>query len=173
MQFNPNVERFHKYNIILICGLYGSGKTEFALMNFKEKDRYRISRSELRKLMFEMTNFGETWSSEAFNEEDDVLVKHVERKILEHFLHNKRNVLIINTFMTRKSRQRFVKLARDANKTIGAIFLDTPLEKCIEQSGMRSAHVPPNVIKVLHTRKELPAKSEGFDDVLIVEDFEI
>jgi len=173
MQFNPNIERFHKYNIVLICGLYGSGKTEFAVMNFKETNRYRISRSELRKLMFEMTNFGKKWSSDTFDEEDDVLVKHVERKILEHFLHNKRNVLIINTFMTQKSRQRFAKLARDLNKTIGAIFLDTPLEKCIEQSERRSAHVPPNIIKVLYTRKELPTKSEGFDDVLIIEDFEI
>ncbi len=166
-----NIEQIQSCNIILLCGLYGSGKTEFANKFFRNKSRYRVSRSEIRKLMFEMTNFGQPWSSDKFNEEDDVLVKHVERKVLEHFLHNKRNVLIINTFMTRQSRARFVKIAKEMKKTIGAIFLDVPVETCIARSSQRSSVVPTSVIHSLNLKKELPTKKEEFNEVLIVSDF--
>jgi predicted kinase len=102
-----DLTRFHELNIILLCGLYGSGKTEFAIKHFMGKERSRISRSEIRKYMFEMTHFGEKWSATDFTEENEALVKHIERKVLEHFLHNKRKVLIINTFVMKKSRKRF------------------------------------------------------------------
>jgi predicted kinase len=166
-----NSDQMNSCSIILLCGLYGSGKTEFSARNFRNRSRYRISRSELRKLMFEMTNFGEPWTSDKFNEEDDVLVKHVERKILEHFIHNKRNVVIINTFMTAQSRARFVKIAKEMKKTIGAIFLDPPVEKCIERNSRASSNIPVSVIRSLSLKKELPVKKEGFDEVLVVTDF--
>jgi len=171
MKYYEAIEKFKTYNIVLLCGLYGAGKTEFANMYFKNSGLYRISRLELRKLMYEMTHFGEPWAAEKFNEEDDVLAKHVERKITEHFIQNKRNVLIINTFMTKKSRQRFISIAKENKKTIGAIFLDTPLEKCIEQSKRLSLNIPEYVIRQLHSKKELPTKLEGFNDVLIIHDF--
>ena len=168
-----SLEAIHSCPIVLLCGLYGSGKTEFAEKYFKNRNRYRISRSEIRKLMFEMTNFGQGWSSDKFNEEDDVLVKHVERKILEHYIHNKRNVLIINTFITRQSRTRFVKMARDMKKTIGAVFLDIPVDKCLENNSRKSSLIPSSVIQSLSIKKELPTKKEDFDEVLIVTDFAI
>jgi tRNA uridine 5-carbamoylmethylation protein Kti12 len=121
-------------------------------------------------MMFEMTNFGTKWTSDRFNEEDDILVKHVERKILEHYLHNRRTILIINTFMTRQSRARFVRIARETKKTIGAVFLDIPLDKCLENNAAKGSPVPPAVLQSLNLKKELPSKKEDFDHVLIVTD---
>ncbi len=168
---NINIDKFKKFNMVLLCGLYGAGKTRFAEMYFKGTGRYRISRSEIRKLMYEMTSFGESWSSEMFKEEDDILIKHVERKITEHYLHNTRNVLIINTFVTKSSRMRFIKLAKDMKKTIGAIFLDTPLEKCRMQNEEGKVQAPEIVLNTLNMQKELPSVKEGFNDILIVDDF--
>ncbi|NMB66074.1 MAG: hypothetical protein GYA16_14510 [Spirochaetes bacterium] len=73
--------------------------------------------------------------------------------------------------MTKKSRQRFINIAKENKKTIGAIFLDTPLEKCIEQSKRLSLTIPEYVIRQLYNKKELPTKLEGFNDVLIINDF--
>jgi len=166
------IDTFHSLDIIILCGLYGSRKTEFSEQYFKNHDRYRLSRSELRKLLFEMTNFGEPWQAEKFKEEDDVLVKHVERKILEHFLHNKRKVLLINTFITTKSRSRFIKYAKDTHRSIGAIFLNTDVEQCLEQNNKKEVNVPSHIISKLDLRKELPSKAEGFNEVIIINNFQ-
>ncbi len=155
-------------DIILICGLYGSGKTEFAVKYFLGKDRNRISRSEIRKNMYEMTNFGEKWTPDRFSEDTDALVKHIERKIVEHFSHQKKKILVINTYITKKSRQAIVDLARQTKKSIGAIFLNRPLEQCLERNGKSALTVPQEIIYKLNSRIELPDKSEGFDEVMIV-----
>jgi predicted kinase len=157
-----------KCHIVLLGGLYGSGKTEFAIKHFMNKSRYRISRSEIRRLLFEMTNFGRKWTADLFNEEDDVLVKHVERKIIEHFLQNKRNVLVINTFTSIESRKRFITIARDMNKTIGIIFLDIPVDICLKNNEAKSSGIPAYVVQKLSNKKVLPSEKEGFSEVIIV-----
>ncbi len=164
--------KMHTLDIVLLCGLYGSGKTSFAVRNFKGRDRSRISRSEIRKLMFEMTNFGDPWSADSFNEGDDALAKHIERKLCEHLLFSKKKILVINTFVSRKSRKRFVELAREMHKTVGAIFLNTPLERCFQQNDRNAVKVPHSVINSLFNHIELPAKDEGFAEVLIVSPIE-
>ncbi len=160
-----NINSFHKLDIVLLCGVYGAGKTEIGIKYFKDKNRIRVSRSEIRKLIYEMTHYGEPWKSEHFDESHDSLVKHIERKILEHHLHNNDRVLIINTFVTKKSRKRFVDLAKSSNKTIGALFVTRPLEQCIERNNKSGVVVRENVIRTLYSRIELPGKDEGFKEV--------
>jgi predicted kinase len=158
----------HKSHIVLLGGLYGSGKTEFAIKHFMNKSRYRVSRSEIRRLLFEMTNFGKKWAADLFNEEDDVLVKHVERKIIEHFLQNKRNVLVINTFTSVESRKRFISIAKDMNKTIGIVFLDVPVDICLKNNEAKSSGIPAYVVQKLSNKKVLPSEKEGFSEVAII-----
>jgi tRNA uridine 5-carbamoylmethylation protein Kti12 len=165
--------RFANVDILLLAGLYGSGKTEFARKYFADKGRSRISRSEIRKLLYEMTTFGEKWDAKHFSEQDDILVKHIERKIIEHFTHNKRKIILINTFVTKKSRRAHIENAKKSNKTIGIVFLNTPLRVCLDQNEQYSKGVPATVINTLFPRIELPEKSEGFNDIEIIEDFRI
>ena len=163
-----DINALHSCHIVLLGGIYGSGKTGFAVRHFADRSRYRISRSEIRKLIFEMTNFGKEWTAEMFTEEDDVLVKHVERKIIEHYLHNKRNVLVINTFTSPESRTRFVRMAKEMKKTIGIIFLDVPLDICLKNNAVKSSKVPPYILQNLLNKKTLPSVKEGFNEVAII-----
>jgi len=156
-------------DIILLCGLYGAGKTKFAKQHFLNSNRFRISRSEIRKNLFEMAYFGKKWTAEAFSEDNDFLVKHVERKILEHILHHKQKSLIINTFVSTKSRKRFINIAKERKIKIGAIFLNPPIETCLEKNETNAINVPSNVLYILKGKLELPAKSEGFDKVIIID----
>lgn len=158
-------------DIIMLGGLYGAGKSSFAKKYLYGKGRYRISRSEIRRHIYEMAHFGETWSGDKFSEEDDALVKHVERKMMEHYLHNKRKILLVNTFMSVKSRAGFLNIAKDTNHSISIIFLDTPLEKCNVQNNEEKSGVPSRVIYELNFKKELPATKEGFSKVMIINDY--
>lgn len=166
-----DLSKFHLLDIIMICGAYGSGKTQFSRTYFGDTERRRISRTEIRKLLFEMTHFGKAWSPENFSEEDDALVKHVERKIIEHLLHIKKKVLIYNTSTTRKSLKRFLSMAKERNKTIGVIFLNTPLEKCIERNKKNVVEVPDMIIRRMFNNIEPPTKSDGFSEVLIINNY--
>jgi len=163
-----DINRFHNCDIVLLCGVYGSGKTSFAFKNFKFHDRVRISRSKIRKLIFEMTNFGDKWAAESFSEKDYFFTKHIERKLIEHYLHNNQKVLIINTFITKKSRKRFIDFAKSMKKSIGAIFLNRPIEDCIARNGSSDNNVPEQVVRTLFSKIDLPEKSEGFKELEII-----
>ncbi|MBP7737985.1 MAG: AAA family ATPase [Spirochaetes bacterium] len=163
-----DISKMENLDIVLLCGLYGSGKMEFAQKYFQGMGRSRISRSEIRRNVYEMTNFGEQWTPDRFSEENDALVKHIERKIVEHLAHQKKKILLINTFITRRSRQAILDLARQTKKTIGAVFLNRTLEQCLDRNSKSALAVPQEVIYKLNSRIELPEKSEGFNEVMVV-----
>jgi predicted kinase len=166
---NEVLKKFNSFDILLICGIFGSGKNEFAEKNFRNGLWNRLSRNEIRRHLYEMTHFKESWESAKFNEEDDVLVKHIERKIMEHYLQHKRKVLLINTFITKQSRQRFATIAAEQKKTIGAIFLNMPLEVCLAGYKKHNPSLPEYVLRSMYQKVELPEKREGFTDVLIIQ----
>jgi predicted kinase len=163
-----DIQRFQGLDIVLVCGLPGSGKSHFAGSVFKETGRKRVNRKELRRLLFEMTTFGEKWSEKDFASNDEFLVKHVERKIIEHFLQGKQKLLIDNTNISVESRKPYITIARQTGHSIGAIFLDTPVLKCLERNRSRGDGLPERVISSLAAEKELPETGEGFKEVLVI-----
>jgi predicted kinase len=166
-----DVQRFQNVDIIVVCGLPGSGKSHFASAHFSGTGRLRVNRKELRRLLFEMTHFGQKWSEKDFASSDEFLVTHVERKIIEHFLQNHKKLLIDNTSMSRESRKHYLAIARQAGKSIGAVFLDTPVAQCFQRNRSREDSIPERVISNLVAEKELPEAAEGFKDVMIVTNY--
>jgi predicted kinase len=163
------IHRFQAFDIVLVCGLPGSGKSHFARTYFLESGRKRVNRKEIRRMLFEMTHFGQTWSEKEFASNDEFLVKHVERKIVEHLLQAKERILVDNTNISREARKQYVTIAHQTGKSIGAIFLDTPVMKCLERNRSRPDAIPERVISRLAAEKELPEAAEGYKDVLIVD----
>ena len=166
-----DLTNFYPLDIVIICGIPGSGKSHFAKTFFKKEDRKRINRKEIRRHIYEMTSFGNKWKEEYFDEEGESLVKHVERKMYEQFLQNMDRVLIDNPSVTKSSRKNYLSLAEQKFKTTGIIFLNTPLMKCMERNQKRDDAVPDKVISTLFSSIELPEKNEGFDDILVIGDY--
>ncbi len=166
-----DLQRFHALDVILVCGLPGSGKSHFAGANFAGTDRLRVNRKELRRLLFEMTRFGSKWSEKEFASSDEFLVSHVERKIIEHFLQNHKKLLVDNTNMSRESRKHYLLIGRQMGKSIGAIFLDTPITRCLERNNARADAMPERLISNLAAEKELPDASEGYREVMVVSSY--
>ena len=165
------LEKLQDLDILLVAGLPGSGKSHFAKSFFGSSDRKRINRKEIRKLLYEMTHFGEKWSEDKFNEHDEFLVKHVERKILEHLLQNRHRVLVDNTSVSLDSHKNYTRIARRMKKSIGIIFLDTDLSVCLQRNRDRDDGVPEMVISTLAAGINRPEREEGFREILLIDDY--
>ena len=103
------------------------------------------------------------------DEHDEALVKHVERRIIEHLLHEGERVLIDNTSVTAESRSNYLKLASHYHKRAGVVFIQTPVHTCIERNQNHEDHIPDSVVVNLFASIEVPNHFEGFEKVLVVE----
>ena len=163
--------KFNSLDIILICGLPGSGKSHFAEKYFRHSGFKRINRIEIRKHLYSMFNFGDPWKEVYFDEESEHLVKHVERKLLEHLLFTHQKVLIDNTSVTKPSRKSYVSTAIRYKKSIGVVYLATSAQICMQRNKDRGSDLPEEVISHLYALREEPDFSEGFKEILILESY--
>jgi predicted kinase len=166
-----DLSKFHPLDVVVVCGLPGSGKSKFAAEFFADTGRDRVNRKEIHRLLYEMIHFGKKWSEKEFDALDDFLVKHVERKIIEHLLQNKQKVLVDNTSVSESSRKAYLGIAHQMHKTIGAIFLNATPLTCLQRNRSREDPVPERVISNLAASIDLPRIEEGFREVLIVRDY--
>jgi predicted kinase len=166
-----NIDIFNSFDVILICGLPGAGKSHFAKKYLNKDDRKHINRKEIRKFIYEMTTFGDKWYESYYTEKNENIVKHVEKRLYEHLLAQNYKVLVDNTGMNISSRKKYVDIAKKLGKNIGVIFLNTPLQKCILRNQELEDSVPSTVISNLFASRELPQKDEGFKEVLVLENY--
>jgi tRNA uridine 5-carbamoylmethylation protein Kti12 len=166
-----DLSKFESLDIILICGLPGSGKSRFSRQFFAETGRDRVNRKEIHRLLYEMIHFGKRWTEKEFDELDEHLVKHVERKIIEQLLQSNQKVLVDNTSVSASSRKTYVGIAQQMHRTIGAIFLHTPPAICLQRNREREDPVPERAISNLAAAIDLPRTEEGFKEVLVLKDY--
>ena len=153
------------YDIILILGNYGAGKSHFSKTYFP--DRKRINRLEIRHMLKSMTEHGKKWNPDEWNEDIDGLVKHIEQDIIHYYLDRNIPITIDNTSLTKKSRKRYIEIARHYKKTIACIFLNRDISYLIEQNRKRNYPVPDHLIVKLYSRTEIPTEEEGFDALIL------
>ncbi|UCB45177.1 MAG: AAA family ATPase [Spirochaetota bacterium] len=158
-------EELDKFDIILIVGNYGSGKSSLAKKHFP--DRKRINRYEIRRYLKEMTEYGERWVSDDWNEDIEGLIKHIENDIIYYYLERNQKILIDNTSVTKKSRKRYIDCAQKFHKSVACVFINPDISVVMKQNRMREFPVPDRVIVDLYSKTELPEQSEGFDKVMI------
>jgi len=163
-----DLEKFRDLDVVLVCGLPGSGRSQFVSEHFKDSGRNRVNRKELHRLLYEMIHFGGQWSEAKFDALDEFLVKHVERKIIEHLLQNKQKLVVDNTSVSAESRKAYLGIAQQMHKSIGVIFLHTPAAACLERNRASPDPVPERVIANLAAAIDLPRAEEGFREILVL-----
>ncbi len=159
------LEELSKYDIILVVGNYGAGKSQLAKEYFG--NRKRINRHEIRHHLVEMTGHGKKWTPTDWDEELEGLVKHIETDVIQHYLERKHKIIIDNTSLTKKSRAPYIVLARKFHQTIACVFLERDVSVLLRQNRMREYAVPDHIIIQLHAKTESPALEEGFTRVVI------
>jgi predicted kinase len=141
--------------VVLAIGLPGSGKSSW----FKRHNVAPLSSDMVRSLLFDDVR------EQRFQD----LVFSNLRSMLKARLIAKRPMNYVDaTNLTPQERQHWIKLAKDYNYEVHAVFFDVPLEVCLERHQRRDRVVPEDVMRRMAAKLKPPAFDEGFAKITVV-----
>jgi predicted kinase len=141
--------------VVLAIGLPGSGKSSW----FKRHNVVPLSSDMVRSLLFDDVR------EQRFQD----LVFSNLRSMLKARLIAKRPMNYVDaTNLTPQERQHWIKLAKDYNYEVHAVFFDVPLEVCVERHQRRDRVVPEDVMRRMAAKLKPPSFNEGFAKITVV-----
>jgi predicted kinase len=141
--------------VVLAIGLPGSGKSSW----FKRHNVVPLSSDMVRSLLFDDVR------EQRFQD----LVFSNLRSMLKARLIAKRPMNYVDaTNLTPQERQHWIKLAKDYQYEVHAVFFDVPLEVCVERHQRRDRVVPEDVMRRMAAKLKAPAFEEGFAKITVV-----
>ena len=141
--------------VVLAIGLPGSGKSSW----FKRHNVVPLSSDMVRSLLFDDVR------EQRFQD----LVFSNLRSMLKARLIAKRPMNYVDaTNLTPQERQHWVKLAKDYQYEVQAVFFDVPLEVCLDRHQRRDRVVPEDVMRRMAAKLKPPAFEEGFSKITVV-----
>ena len=141
--------------VVLAIGLPGSGKSSW----FKRHNVVPLSTDMVRTLLFDDVR------EQRFQD----LVFSNLRAMLKARLIAKRPMNYVDaTNLTPQERQHWIKLAKDYNYEVHAVFFDVPLDVCLERHQRRDRVVPDDVMRRMAAKLKAPSFTEGFAKITVV-----
>jgi len=141
--------------VVLAIGLPGSGKSSW----FKRHNVVPLSSDMIRSLLFDDVR------EQRFVD----LVFSNLRSMLKARLIAKRPMNYVDaTNLTPQERQHWIKLAKDYNYEVHAVFFDVPLEVCLERHQRRDRVVPEDIMRRMAAKLKAPSFDEGFAKITVV-----
>jgi len=141
--------------VVLAIGLPGSGKSSW----FKRHNVVPLSSDMVRSLLFDDVR------EQRFQD----LVFSNLRSMLKARLIAKRPMNYVDaTNLTPPERQHWIKLAKDYNYEVHAVFFDVPLEVCIERHQRRDRVIPEDIMRRMAAKFKAPSFAEGFAKITVV-----
>ena len=149
------VQRVPKGVVVLAIGLPGSGKSSW----FKRHNVVPLSSDMVRTLLFDDVR------EQRFQD----LVFSNLRSMLKARLIAKRPMNYVDaTNLTPQERQHWIKLAKDYQYEVHAVFFDVPLDVCLERHQRRDRVVPEDVMRRMAAKLKPPAFDEGISKITVV-----
>lgn len=141
--------------VVLAIGLPGSGKSTW----FKRHNVTPLSSDMMRALLFDDVR------EQRFQ---DLIFSNL-RAMLKARLIAKRPMNYVDaTNLTPQERQHWIKLAKDYNYEVHAVFFDVPLELCIDRHQRRDRVVPEDAMRRMAAKLKPPSFDEGFAKITVV-----
>lgn len=153
-------------DLILICGIPASGKTY--LTQNRYRNRVRLNRDDIRFAHKRMISYGQKWMQSDFDLEFEKIFSDYEMQLLHLHLQRGHKIVVDDTNVTRTRRKFYVDVAKALGKTVGILFLNSPVELCLERNRNRENVIPETIVRKYNSDIELPHIDEGFDVVEII-----
>jgi predicted kinase len=141
--------------VVLAIGLPGSGKSSW----FKRHNVVPLSSDMVRSLLFDDVR------EQRFQ---DLVFSNLRSMLKARLIAKRPTNYVDATNLTPQERQHWIKLAKDYNYEVHAVFFDVPLEVCIERHHRRDRVVPEDVMRRMAAKLKPPAFDEGFAKITVV-----
>lgn len=141
--------------LIILCGLPGSGKSTYA-EKLKEKGYIVHSSDKIRE---ELGNVND-------QSKNDEVFNTLHRRIKDD-LKNGKNVCYDATNLNRRRRIAFIRELKHIPCKKECVLIATPFEECLKQNNNRDRKVPEEVLWKMFKSFQIPCVQEGFDKVTI------
>jgi len=141
--------------VVLAIGLPGSGKSSW----FKRHNVTALSSDMLRSLLFDDIR------EQRFQ---DLVFSNLRSMLKARLIARRPMNYVDATNLTPKEREHWIKLAKDYNYEVQAVFFDVPLEVCIERHQRRDLVVPEDVMRRMAAKLKPPTFDEGFAKITVV-----
>ena len=140
---------------MLAIGLPGSGKSTW----FKRHNVTPLSSDMVRALLFDDIR------EQRFQ---DLVFSNLRSMLKARLIARRPMNYVDATNLTPKEREHWIKLAKDYNYEVHAVFFDVPLEVCIERHQRRDRVVPEEVMRRMASKLKPPSFEEGFAKITVV-----
>ena len=141
--------------VVLAIGLPGSGKSSW----FKRHNVVPLSSDMVRALLFDDVR------EQRFQ---DLVFSNLRSMLKARLIAKRPTNYVDATNLTPQERQHWIKLAKDYQYEVHAVFFDVPLEVCIERHGRRDRVVPEDVMRRMAAKLKPPTFEEGFAKITVV-----
>lgn len=142
--------------ITVLCGIPASGKSYYTEKPM-DKPTITISSDEIREKVF-----GDI-ASQRYNR----FVFSIMRMIAEKAILTGIDIFIDSTNIQVKHRKQWIDMAQKYECNIICIFVNPPVEVCLERNKNRERTVPEHIILEMHNNLEYPTIEEGFSQVIV------
>jgi predicted kinase len=141
--------------VVLAIGLPGSGKSSW----FKRHNVVPLSSDMVRSLLFDDVR------EQRFQ---DLVFSNLRSMLKARLIARRPTNYVDATNLTPQERQHWIKLAKDYQYEVHAVFFDVPLDVCIERHQRRDRVVPEDVMRRMAAKLKPPAFEEGFAKITVV-----
>jgi predicted kinase len=141
--------------VVLAIGLPGSGKSSW----FKRHDVVPLSSDMVRSLLFDDVR------EQRFQ---DLVFSNLRSMLKARLIAKRPTNYVDATNLTPQERQHWIKLAKDYQYEVHAVFFDVPLEVCVERHQRRDRVVPEDVMRRMAAKLKPPTFEEGFAKITVV-----
>ena len=144
--------------VTMMIGLPGSGKTTWC-KDLIDKDTMYINPDEIR-----IRKFGDVMDMS-----NNIEVFKIAGELLDEGLAFGKDIILDATNVNRKIRAIAIDKCRGKAKVVG-VFLDIDYDEAVKRQDKREHKIPNDVIRKMYYDLEAPRYSEGFDDIIIVDE---